>query len=290
MTWQCFRLTYELHSPLHIGYHKVGNVQRTRYYIPARNLRGAVTERLTRSGFDPDGRSQGDYGKIGRWVQEHCVFTYWFVCDVNGDPLVPCYTEDGLRYGNLTPAQFERRYLGVYVSTALDPAATAARTGSLHEVEYIAPKWPDEHGLVHTTRVTGWLFLDDKACSHLSDEAKRCSWLGRLQVGGERRYGFGQLRLKDFGQSDPPAGYSVLLNGSRPRLRIQTEKPLLAHTLANNVRAHGQIEVLVGRETTQSHTFGGQLTPGRVCWAPGSVVKDDTELEMEPEGFWRFVR
>ena len=38
MTWHCFRLTYELRSPLHIGYHKVGNVQRTRYYIPARNL------------------------------------------------------------------------------------------------------------------------------------------------------------------------------------------------------------------------------------------------------------
>jgi len=42
MTWQLFQVTYELHSPLHIGYHKIGNLQRTRYYIPARNLWAAV--------------------------------------------------------------------------------------------------------------------------------------------------------------------------------------------------------------------------------------------------------
>lgn len=106
MAWQTFPVTYELCSPLHIGCHKVGNVQRTRYWVPARNLWGAITERLTRSGFRPTGVPPGDYQRIGEWVKEHCGFTYFFVYDGN-EILYPHWTEEGLHYGSLSTPDFE---------------------------------------------------------------------------------------------------------------------------------------------------------------------------------------
>ncbi len=287
MAWQLYQVVYELHSPLHIGYHKIGNLQRTRYYIPARNLWAAVTERLTRCGFAekvlqmrPD-----DYRAVGDWVREHCAFGYWFVYEGN-TPLCPNYERGDLRYGTLSVAEFERRYLSTHVTTALDAATTSAETGSLHEVEFIAPY--DRNG--GRTRLGGWVLVDDtdKRAQQVlgGDPAKWGSWLGELQVGGERRYGFGRLRLENCNSTASP-GWQ--LDGQRPRLQVTSGKPLQAHTLTQGVDARGQIEVLVWRETTRSDRFGGDLTGSYVCWAPGSVLEAERWFEIQQSGIWQAV-
>jgi len=282
MAWTMYAATYELRSPLHIGYHKVGNVQRTRYYIPARNLWGAVTEALTRRGFSINGVAQGNYQQIGDWVKTHCTFGYWFVCE-NQQFFAPCYAKDSLKYGNLTAAEFERRYLDAHVTTALDPATTSAKEGSLHEVEFIAPYNRD--GM--QTRVGGWVFLDEIASPLLGEESNWRDWLGDLQVGGERRYGFGMLRLVKM---EPVNESQTDQTGKRPRQSVPKDTPLLAHTMiAPHIQMRGQIEPLVGRITSQSHAFGSDLTPGMICWTPGSVPMDNVQVQFEPEGHWRVV-
>jgi len=278
MGWTMYTAIYELRSPMHIGYHKVGNVQRTRYYIPARNLWGAVTEALTRRGFTTKGVSQGNYQQIGAWVKDHCAFGYWFIQE-NGQLLYPHYDEGKLKYGHLTAADFERRYLDAHVTTAIDPSTTSAEEGSLHEVEFIAPYNRD--GV--RTQVGGWVFLDETAQVALD----RCQWLGDLQVGGERRYGFGMLRLLKM---KPVNGAQTDRNCTRPRQPVPKGTPLLAHTvIVSSIQVRGQIEPLVGRSTSQSHAFGSDLTRGMVCWTPGSVPMDDVQVQFEPEGHWRVV-
>jgi hypothetical protein len=281
MTWQLYGLTYELLSPLHIGYHKIGNVQRTRYYIPARNLWGAVTERLTRSGFSTPDAPQGDYRRIGDWVKRHCAFSYFFVCD--GDKLLhPRYAQDGVCYGHLSAAEFERRWLSAHVTTALDAATTSAETGSLHEVEFIAP-YDDQ---ARRTCLRGWMFLDEEGKARLAEGKWRAA-LNELQVGGERRSGFGQLRLNGWTTDQTLADYEVTLNGLRPQVNVQAKKPLLAHTLASAVKARGMIEPLVGRETVgDSQSFGQSLIAGRVCWTPGSLVDRKECLTLDEAGIW----
>ena len=286
MAWQAFRVTYELRSPLHIGYHKVGNVQRTRYYIPARNLWGAVTEALTRRGF-ADGvlraARPGDYQTVGDWVKKHCAFGYWFV-EENGSLLIPHYQQGQLKYGHYSSADFERRYLGVHVTTALDPTATSAQEGSLHEVEFIAPYHRDGE----RTQIGGYLFLDGEAQGHLGTEETWDTWLGVLQVGGERRYGFGQMRLIEF---QPDTWQGSVLRESRPCLQVPDNSPLLAHTWAEGVQARGVIEPLVGRETSpqESGRFGMSLTQGVVCWVPGSLLCQEAVFEIQDTGIWRRV-
>jgi len=276
MAWTRYTVIYELRSPLHIGYHKVGNLQRTRYYIPARNLWGAVTEALTRRGFSMPDAPQGDYQQIGEWVKTHCAFGYWFIQE-NGQLLYPHYEEGKLKYGHLTASDFERRYLDAHVTTALDPSTTSAEEGSLHEVEFIAPYNRD--GM--RTQVGGWVFLDETAQVVLD----WCQWLGDLQIGGERRYGFGMLRLVKM---ESVTESQIDLTGTRPRQYVPKGAPLLAHTvIASSIRVRGQIEPLVGRMTSQSHAFGSNLTAGIVCWTPGSVPTDDIRVQFEPEGHWR---
>ena len=275
MSWQKFHVVYELHSPLHIGYHKVGNVQRTRYYIPARNLWGAVTEALTRRGFSTHGVSSGNYQQVGEWVKKHCAFGYWFVYE-NSKLLTPCYCKDGLKYGNLSVSEFERRYLDSHVTTALDPKTNSAQYGSLHEVEFIAPY--SRNGA--RTQVSGSVFLDDEAKTILSENGWR-NWLSNLQVGGERRYGFGTIRLIEMEPEDDP------ITCTRPCQSVSKNTSFLAHvSVTTNVQIRGQIEPLVGRVTSQSHAFGSRLTSAIVCWTPGSIPMDDVQVQFEQEGYW----
>ena len=283
MAWRCYQLTYELRSPLHIGYNKVGNLQRTRYYLPARNLWGALTERLTRCGFASGGMPAGNYQKIGRWVQEHCAFTYFYILENDG-LLQPRYSDEGLCYGPLTTADFERRYLDSLVTTALSPQSTSAETGSLHEVEFISPYPLDGGAVWDRTRLQGWIFVDDGACA-LWPQIRQA--LEGLSIGGERRYGFGRLRLVGDPTEGQSCGYEV--DRDRPRLRLNSGDPLPAHTPVDNVPARGLVEPLVGRETRSSARFGGQLINAQICWVPGSVLGADACLDIQPSGVWKAV-
>ncbi len=286
MSWHCFRLKYELHSPLHIGYHKVDNVQRTRYYILARNLWAAMTEQLTRSGFHTNGAPEGDYQKIGEWIATHLAFGYFFVWEEDA-PLIPHYDEKGLHYGKWSQYAFERRYLSSHVTTALDAATTSTEEGSLHEVESIVPLYKKENGTSQRTQISGWVFLDEMAQALLGDKQK---WLPEIWIGGERRYGFGRLRLVDFTEVERLNDYEVKKDGERPQVLVDKEKPLLAHTLIQHVEGRGMIELLVGRETRRdSQRFGTELTRVQVCWMPGSVLSRPIFLQIRRDNLWEFL-
>ncbi|MBW1928096.1 MAG: hypothetical protein JRJ13_02955 [Deltaproteobacteria bacterium] len=289
MAWKMYKVTYELRSPLHIGYHKVGNVQRTRYYVPARNLWGAVTEALTRRGFAVEvleTKRPDDYRAVGNWVQMHCAFGYWFI-EEGGSSLAPHYEDGELKYGLYASVEFERRYLNAHVTTALNASTTSAAEGSLHEVEFIAPYHPVKPAgqeVATPTKIGGWVFLDEIALPLLGDKSKWDSWLSHLQIGGERHYGFGLVRSKEFKENNLPEGDLVRPNNSRPCWQIQAGETLLAHTLVDNVKAMGQVEVLVGRETKQSDSFGNELTRGQICWAPGSILLDEAKIILRENG------
>lgn len=287
--WQLYRVTYELRSPLHIGHHKVGNVQRTRYYVPARNIWGAVTEKLTRGGFTTPGAPSGNYVEIGKWVRTHCAFSYWFLQD-GEELLCPRYSlTDDLLCGPLKQFEFERRYLSAHVTTALDAATTSAEVGGLHEIEILVPFGRET---CQRTTLAGWIFLDHDAAGVLGDKSKWGQWLGELQVGGERRYGFGRVRLNKDGWRSQVDGqifgsYRVRCEGDRPQVEVIGGKTLLAHVLSSGVKASGAIEPLVGRQTISSDRFGGKLTSAELCWVPGSVCETTLWFEFAPEGIWR---
>jgi hypothetical protein len=285
MNWRCFRITFELLSPLHIGFHKVGSVQRTRHYIPARNLLASSAESFVRSGLLPH-----PYQDALRRVQERFAFSYFFV-DEERD-LTPGYTDTGLKYGEVQKDSFERRYISAHVTTAIEASAGSAEDGSLHEVEFISSHTLDDTQKPTRTRMSGYIFVRDDAWETMGDETTLKSRLTELQVGGERRYGFGRLRLRpaDWKPSDSICGSRLTFDASRPRIELAGGRCFLAHVPASDVQARGMIEPLVGRETqTDSRTYGRTLTRSGICWVPGSICEETATFDFSEEGIWKRV-
>lgn len=271
MGWTVYKVTLRLLTPLHVGAGQVGNVQRTRPYLTGKTLWGALTARLTRD-FPDLG---GDYGVVGRQANDGLAFTYFY-------PTVESEAEIKWPWGK-TSDEFAWRYLNTYASTALDYSHNSAEDGSLHEVEFIAPKTRDGAQVY----LAGYIF-ERAGCT-----LKWRDVLPRLQLGGERTYGWGRVAEMPvelavgtiFGQWD------VVLDSDRPGLRAVNPASLLAHTLAHGPHAlnnvNGAIEPLVGRETRHAHEHGKELAHAQVCWAPGACVAADTRVSITDNGLWR---
>jgi len=44
--WRCYQAVFAAASEVHIGWHDLGTIMRTRYYVPARNLWGVLVAGL----------------------------------------------------------------------------------------------------------------------------------------------------------------------------------------------------------------------------------------------------
>jgi len=282
MPWKTFRVVLRLRSPLHVGQGKVGNVQRTRPYVTGRVLWGALTERLTRDQVYGQGPAtdSSQYAAVGQAVHDRLAFTYFFPT-IHQDGRVELWPwDDG----------FRSRYLSTYVSTSLTYPQQSAAEGTLHEVECIAPHTLDTGAPVY---LAGYVFAQDNAPD----------WkpaLKRLQLGGERGYGWG--RLEPVGDPDPwnkrllfGEQYEVKQDDWPPLLVAKVKARLLAHALAADFDGHkavadveGEIEPLVGREThPKDGRFGVWISQARLCYAPGAAIQTETRFTIGPYGVWQ---
>lgn len=296
MTWQCWQLTYEVKSPLHIGYQTIGNIQRTRYYIPGKNFWGVATSRITLF------LKLSDFQSTGEFVRDNIRFGYFYPALSPDKPLLPRFTDIGWEYGSASQDKFESDFISSFAGTAISSNTNSAEEGSLHEVEYIVPYHRRDKLPV---LFTGHLFLKENA----TYQGKLFGWdngdvilrdiLNEFSIGGERRYGFGSLKLKD--KDDKRIidnrlwnGWEIKLDGDMPLLSTQKEKePILAHCLAESVEADGNIEPLVGREWVNKETNSVYIGAGQkvarlgICWIPGSLLKNKTTIfKIGAFGIW----
>jgi len=285
MTWKAYQVVLRLRSPMHIGAGKVGNLQRTRPYVTGRVLWGALTERLTRDRAQGRGPATDSrlYAAVSQEVHDRLAFTYFF----------PTTSQDGTVELWPWDADFRPRYLSTYASTALTYPQQSADEGTLHEVECIAPHTLDCGMPVY---LAGYVFTQDDAPDWRSA-------LKRLQLGGERGYGWG--RVEPVSKPEPWNGqplfdgsYSAKPGAWPPVLTAVQETCLLAHALAADfdgvhkalTGVSGEIEPLVGREThPEDGRFGVHLSRARICYAPGARVERATVVQIGPYGIWEAV-
>ncbi|MFO3796680.1 MAG: RAMP superfamily CRISPR-associated protein, partial [Anaerolineales bacterium] len=170
MTWKMYSVTFRLLSPLHVGWFKQGNLQRTRPYLSGKALWGALTARLARM-------KNANYDEIGKQVNEWLAFSYFYPSTQKGNVSLWPWGKQA--------DEFTWRYLGSYASTALNYEQNSAEEGSLHETECINP-YTREGEAVY---LVGYLF-EKQGCPLEWREA-----LQRIQLGGERKYGWGRVTL-----------------------------------------------------------------------------------------------
>lgn len=299
MGWTAHKIVLRLLSPLHVGRGKVGNLQLARPYVTGRNLWGALTARLARDGY-PEGKPAPEtYRDVGERVHQELAFTYLYpTTDAEGCAvLFPSLHPRGeWGYGRqndgaavMDGPTFRHHFLSTYASTALDYVHQSAEEASLHEVECLAPHTREGKPVY----LTGYV---------LQQEHSDLDWRGaltRLQIGGERGYGWGRVELEALVALQGPevslfgTGAVASLGGEKVSVSLEKEQPLLAHALAADfgerraVGSHrGPVEPLVGRETRPESSFGTHLSDARVCYPPGARADHPLTVQIGPFGVW----
>ena len=279
MVWQKYELVFRLLSPLHIGYRRVGNLQQTRGYVPGKNLWAALTVRLTRD-FD-DGTAGLRYQAIGESVKSGFRFGY----------LYPAVPKDGNQdvesVGDLETHYpwkddlFAYRFLSSYTSTALDHGRQVAAEGLLHETEFIRP-WAQplsDDSQPLPVHLVGSIYVRENLGGALAGWSMA---LERIQVGGERGYGWGRLRLC-------PKSLSAQAFCEEPTVVVAKGDPILAHVSAGQCEdIVGPIEPLVGweRDNTDKSTKNWRLSSPLICYAPGASVTVERSFTIGHYGIW----
>lgn len=285
----------------------MGIIDKTRYYIPSKNFWGAFTAVLSKKIMK--GYNASIYEKIGEILKANTVFSYFYPMNGN-QTLLPIYTEDGFKYremqngGTISQSEFERKFISSYTATAIDGTTGTAENESLHEVEFI----------LHNTCFFGYLFLSENFSERFADffdeEAKDKitikdidfseeglkSLLSDIWVGGERNYGYGQIKLHSLNPSKSSVIYNEFDAGLTENvLKIKPESKefnVFAHTYFSKEsltlkRSLGAIEPLVGREWNTDGT-GRTVTASNVCFIPGSKLSMNRipNILIEDYGKW----
>lgn len=309
MVWDCYLTIFKAEAPIHIGYKQIGILKTTRYYVTGRVIWGAITSNLTRSLFDNP--SPKDYREVGEFVKNHIKTTYFYPAvkgenGINIEDLtdnfhieidkskfgifLPNYIEDGLKFGKISKEEFEKIFIGSFVSTALEVSTKTAEEGSLHEFEFIKDKIKIDNEISNTYWI-GYLFVKEKAkndnieidmCEEKDVRIKRTDVdktvnlthaLSLIQVGGERNYGLGRLELEIFQKFNNKifGKYDVELNKEQPILK--NLDVATAHVKLDGLELKfGEIEPVVGLEWSDKGA-GQKVSNAEICATPGSKLK-----------------
>ena len=188
MSWNCYKITLEAKSPIYIGYGaKLGIVAKTRYYILAKHVWAALTNVLAQ-------KHNEDYKIVGDALKTRTRFSYFYI--KQGDTvLAPKYADsEGLKFGNLSVEAFEQQFISSFGATAMEKTQKSAEDGSLHEVEFIKPMAQGKPVLFE-----GYIFSDSEQIQIGSKSLDVQQLKGlEIQVGGERSYGFGKVKIVDI--------------------------------------------------------------------------------------------
>jgi hypothetical protein len=269
-------LVFRAESDLCVGYHKLGFVQRTRYYIPARNFWAATTAGKTWR------MNSGDYLGIGAALDKHVRFSYFFLYDPETSKiLVPWdYTNGGIR--GMKPEDFEATYVSSRARTAVEPISVAATPGALFEVEFITANT----SCGKSVRWLGYVWIRQDTTYCVKEVA---DLLSRVGIGGERRYGMGKLAL----DGEPTVarkvfGLTMEVDGEGPVLDVPAQTPLMAHLSVKGCQAgmRGDLEPLTGRVWDPRRGAGQSCEEPCLCWTPGSLPDGDLRVRVGARGVW----
>lgn len=305
MLWKAFRLSYEAKSPIHIGWHTLGYIKLTRYYIPGKNMWGAATSNLFKALGCND---TSEYEKVGSLFKEKVLFSYFYPAIEQDQPMLPEYKDDGLWYGNNNKQKdFERLFISSSLQTAVMPETFTAEDQSLHESEFISPVVKkDDSKYQCPVCFIGYLFIrDDASYKGLSIKWENIKeTIKEIFVGGDKKYGWGRLVLDEKSirtDQSEMFGFNLILNEEFPLIEAQNRDHIPAHLhIENDLKIKGDIEPLVGREWgvvkddngKEKIGAGQKITDSKICWIPGSIIEEEKQknkkkskkLEIGPFG------
>lgn len=276
MQWLMYRWVWVPQSPVHMGAAPAGMLNRTRLYVPARAIWGAVVaEQARRTTTDFP-----DYQHWGTQVRQMARFSYLYPAEQTSHgwkAWLPHYEESrGLVWRREDSAQecldheFRLRVLSTQTGTAIEPDTDTASEATLREFELVSRHWqrtqnPSAIGFL------GYIFIKEDSQDFLD--------VNFLMLGGDTRYGWGWVRQTSCEREDKFFGFQVDLSAAEPIIHTRT---LLAHTLPDkSVEIRGNYEYLIGWDRCED-----KLYAGGILWVPGSCCTSEVRVSVDEEGKW----
>lgn len=288
MSWSKYSLVFRLHSPLHVGLAKTGNLKQCRGHIPGRLLWAALTARLTRDlGHGAHARR---YEEIGEKVRQNFRFRYLYPArlrpGVAGFSSPADLDEFAARWKE-NSKNFDYEFVGSYASAALDYTMRAAEPGALHETEHLlAHTRPHASMPSRPVFMVGDVYADDCVASD-TDLANWQTAIRSLQLGAERKYGWGMVSLV-AGLDSPETGID------EPVISFDRDAHLPAHAVASTQGLlgkvsdiRGEVEPMVGWEYNNDQPGKGKWRISGdplICYVPGARVQKTMHLHIAPYG------
>ncbi len=288
--WKEITVSFKLKSPLHIGYmpFKGSVISPTRYYVPGRNLWGAITKCITEYLYKNP--TANDYRNIGAMVKDNFRFSYFYVYD-GINIYFPRYTEHELKYGNISRSEFEHRFIGSQIFTAIDSTGTA-KNASLHEIEFINNKFKDTNGNIKDVRIMGCVLVKENAkigdkTVIISDKAEILidgfNIMKELILGGESKYGFGHVLFDPSGSIKFPI---KTVKAEECKIEINDNYIITHLKYDKTIKFKGDIELLTGRgyydpkDSKDRSTYkpGEAISKLEYYFSPGTYILDDTKV------------
>lgn len=308
MNWRAYKLIYKACSPIHLGCYTLGYIKLTRPYITGKAMWGAATANMTRT----YGRcGKGDYNEFGTLFKDRIIFSYFFPALDPYSPLLPCFTEEGVKYGKWSEDEFQSHFLGSSTNTAIEPVSNTAEDESLHESEYIHYKVKEAaSGEVRDVFFVGYVFISDDA----SMRGQAVIWQGEagwslrnaiqeIFIGGDLKYGWGRLILQDKKcEPDQEKVFGFTFNGvGAPHIKFNEKtsgETVPAHlSIDGSLNVNGDIEPVIGRNWRNGDDYetrnrnekdierksgaGQDVNSCGLYWVPGSIVKADKEVVLK---------
>lgn len=293
MEWYKVPLTFRANGPIHIGAGTLGFINLTRPYIPAKNLWGALTRGMaTRSGKE---LSFELFKACGDFINRNIRFSYFYpALQVNGEwqSYAPSFNQDGLHYGEMNAQQFQNRFIGSYLSTALDGETSGAAEGMLHEVEFILDEVREfKTGTLQPFYYRGKVYFRSGDGECIREEGIDLGYsqllenLSSLLVGGDLCYGLGEIVLEPGLVGEKESCGSE----DDPIIEYQDQELVLrAHTrYRHGLVFRGDVEPVVSRNWDPDKGPGRQLYYEGTFFTPGTVIEQKgLRAKILAYGFW----
>jgi len=291
----------KLKSPLHIGTYKISNFDPTRFYVPGKVLWGALTATITHNLYSRD------YLGVGNFLSTFLKFGYYFPSMINDDGyeeiFYPKYTLKGLQYGNLSEVEFKSQFISSQASAAIDPYSKTSEEKMLHEMEFI-----NSHTIVSDDEVSNQIFL--KGLLWIK-EAKTQDYKlevidnyihfknvdidinihtdlkNLLQIGGERKYGFGIIELEKLDENYGLFQFDWEERNREILIYMEKNSYVWAHVEHNEkLKIKGNIEPFVSRVWGEDGA-GIMIEQHAYHWVPGSQIFEDIKFKICKYGIWK---
>jgi len=208
-TLKWYKLVFKQLSPIHIGNFRWGVVNQTEIFIPGQVIWGALVKRYMEL------NKIKDLCKVEKIKKYFEIISNFFPSFDGNNILEPHYRDGEFHLGAFSEREFRFLFTFADFRTSIEPVFRKAKDEHLYEFEYISP-FPIKENLKSLKRQKG-KSRNLEALERFLKDGKPLRWIGiigipesdkdigeflkeglKIWVGGDIRYGFGELVLENI--------------------------------------------------------------------------------------------